>query len=145
MVFILKRFKKALDDLKKGGVRVTRQRQVIIDILSSSPNHPSAYEIFLEARKIVPTISMSTVYYTLNLLKKEGLVKEIGFYDKPNRYDGNVINHINLICINCGRIEDYMGDLPIEFDKIEEETGFKAHDMRFEYYGYCRECKQKRR
>lgn len=145
MVLILKRFKKALDELKKGGLKVTRQRQVIIDILSTSSNHPSAYKIFTEARKRVPTISMSTVYYTLNLLKKEGLVKEIGFYDKPNRYDGNVINHINLICIDCGRIEDYMGYLPIEFDKIEEETGFKAHDMRFECYGYCRECKQKRR
>ena len=88
---------------------------------------------------------MSTVYYTLNLLKKEGLIKEIEFYDKANKYDANTSNHLNLICMKCGKIEDYKGALHVSFDKVEEKTGFKAHEMRFEYYGYCKECKGKKR
>lgn len=87
---------------------------------------------------------MSTVYYTLNLLKKEGLIKEIEFYDKANRYDANTSNHLNLICIKCGGIEDFKDELPVSFDKIEKRTGFKTHEMRFEYYGYCNDCKKKK-
>ncbi len=88
---------------------------------------------------------MSTVYYTLSLLKKEGLIKEIEFYDKANRYDANTSNHINLICTKCSGIEDFKDELLISFDKIEKRTGFKTYEMRFEYYGHCKECKQKER
>jgi len=113
-------------------------------MLTSTEEHPGARDILVEVRKKSPTISMATVYYTLNLLKKEGLIKEIEFYDKANRYDANTSNHLNLICIKCGRIEDFKDELPVSFDKIEKRTGFKAHEMRFEYYGYCGECKQKK-
>jgi Fe2+ or Zn2+ uptake regulation protein len=74
------------------------------------------------------------------MLKREGLIHEIEFYDRDNRYDVNVTNHINLICNNCGKIEDFPGDLPVSSETVEKKTGFQPVGMRFEYYGYCKEC-----
>lgn len=133
-----------MNGLKEKGLKLTRQRLEIIDILSNERSHPSAPDIFQKARKRVPQISMSTVYYTLNLLKTEGLIKEIEFYDMENRYEGNISNHLNLICMKCGKIQDFMEDLPIPLKSVEQKTGFKVNEMRFEYYGCCRECRGKR-
>ena len=83
-------------------------------------------------RKITPQISKSTVYYTLDMLKKEGLIQELEFYDRDNRYDINVSNHANLICRRCGKIEDFTEAFPLSSEIIEEQTGFRPVGMRFE-------------
>jgi Fe2+ or Zn2+ uptake regulation protein len=131
--------------LRGKGFKLTPQRLEIIDILSSDKSHPSVQDILAKARKKAPKMSMSTVYYTLNMLKKEGLIKEIEFYDMEDRYEGNISNHLNLICMKCGKIQDFMEDLPIPLKSVEQKTGFKVNEMRFEYYGCCRECRGKRR
>ncbi len=114
----------------------------IINVLFSEKTHPNATEILKKVRKVLPKISLSTVYFTLDMLKKERLIKEIDFYDKDNRYDNNISPHINLICKNCGNIYDYEKDISITVENIEQETGFLADDMRFEYYGICRKCRK---
>lgn len=86
---------------------------------------------------------MSTVYYTLKLLKEEGLIKELEFYEQENRYESNMTDHVDLICIECGKIENFDGDILMSPSSIETSTGFKAHKMRFEYYGLCKECSRK--
>jgi Fe2+ or Zn2+ uptake regulation protein len=85
---------------------------------------------------------MSTIYSTLTLLKEEGLIKELEFYEQENRYESNMTDHIDLICIKCGNIENFYGDIPISPELLEHSTGFKPHKMRFEYYGVCRECRE---
>lgn len=102
--------------------------------------HPSALAIFRKARVNAPTISLSTVYYTLTLLKKHRLVKELEFYDMENRYEGNTSHHLNLICLRCGGIRDFIEEMPFSTKKVEAATGFRAVDTRMEYYGNCREC-----
>jgi len=97
-------------------------------------------DILQEVRKILPRISMSTVYYTLDMLKKEGLIQELEFYGTDNRYDSNVSDHINLVCTICGKITDFTSDVPAFSKRVEKETGFKPARMRFEYYGICRDC-----
>ncbi len=132
---------KLIQRLRDRGYKLTPQRIAIIDILLSDKSHSSAYEIFVKARLSSPKISISTVYYTLNMLKQEGLIKEIEFYNKANRYDANIANHINLVCIKCSKIEDYM-DIPLSsLRDIEDKTGFIAQSIRFEFYGYCNDCK----
>jgi len=133
-----------VERLRERGYRLTPQRIEIINIISGVRTHPSARDLLLEARKRMPDISSSTVYYTLNLLKQEGLIKEIEFYDKANRYDSVTAHHINLICQKCGRIEDFGEPIPLSFNDISEKTGFEPHDIRYEYYGYCRECRMKK-
>jgi len=136
---------KLITSLREKGYKMTPQRLEIIKLLSQDRSHPGAMDILRRVRKKAPQISMSTVYYTLDLLKKEGLIQELEFYDRDNRYDVNVFNHINLICKRCGKIEDFTEEVPFSSEIIEGQTGFRPVGMRFEYYGYCRKCQSKRK
>ena len=129
-----------ISGLQEKGYKLTPQRREIIRLLSSSKSHPGALEIFRKARKIVPRISMSTVYYTLDMMKKEGLIRELEYYDMDNRYEINVSDHINLVCTKCRKITDFTGTVPSFTRAVEKETGFKSKSMRYEYYGICRNC-----
>ena len=109
----MKKYKKPCDieqtlisSLQNKGYRLTPQRREIIRLLSRNKSHPGAMEILRKVRKIVPRISMSTVYYTLDMMKKEGLIRELEYYDMENRYEINVSDHINLVCTKCRKITD---------------------------------------
>jgi Fe2+ or Zn2+ uptake regulation protein len=130
--------------LREKGYKLTSQRLEIISLLARDKTHPGAMDLFRKVRKRVPNISMSTVYYTLDMLKKEGLLRELEFYDRDNRYDVNVANHINLICKKCGKIEDFPGELPYSYTQVQQKTDFQPVGMRYEYYGYCKDCRRKR-
>jgi len=130
--------------LRERGYKLTSQRLAIISLLSKDITHPGASDILKKIRKSLPQVSMSTVYYTLDILKKEGLIQELEFYDRDNRYDINVSNHINLICKKCGRIEDLSGVISLSYMQIQQKTDFQPVAMRYEYYGYCKECRRKR-
>jgi Fur family peroxide stress response transcriptional regulator len=129
-----------ISNLKDKGYKLTHQRREIIKVLSRDMSHPGAMDILRKVRRIVQRISMSTVYYTLDMLKKEGLIRELEYYDTDNRYDINVSDHINLVCTKCQKITDFTGSLPSLSKVVEKETGFKPAKMRFEYYGICRNC-----
>jgi Fur family peroxide stress response transcriptional regulator len=127
--------------LRQKGYKLTSQRLEVIKFLARCRSHPGAMDILHELRKTIPHISMSTVYYTLDILKKKGWIKELEFYDRENRYDVNLSDHFNLICRKCGKIEDFMETLPFSFETIESKTGFRSLGVRFEFYGYCKNCK----
>jgi Fur family transcriptional regulator, peroxide stress response regulator len=129
--------------LRQKGIRITPQRMEIVHILSRDKTHPGAGAILREVRKRMPEVSMSTVYYTLGLLKSEGLIKELEFYDMENRYESVMTDHIDLVCTECGAIVNFDGDVAVTRQGIEESTGFEAHRMRFEYYGLCAKCRKK--
>jgi Fur family transcriptional regulator, peroxide stress response regulator len=93
----------------------------------------------------MPDLSPSTVYYTLVLLKKEGLVKELEFYDMENRYDTVVKDHVDLVCEECGNIENLAKEILFDRGAIEKSTGFLPDRTRLEYYGRCRRCGEKDR
>jgi Fur family peroxide stress response transcriptional regulator len=136
---------KLIASLREKEYKLTPQRRDIIKLLSHDRSHPGAMDILQKVRKKAPNISMSTVYYTLDMLKKEGLIRELEFYDRDNRYDVNVSNHINLICRGCGKIEDFHGKVALPAKRVEGKTGFRIQGMRFEYYGLCKECQVRRR
>jgi len=134
-----------ISKLREKGYRLTPQRIEIIRLLSNDRSHPAAIDIFRRVKKKVPQISISTVYYTIEMLKRAGLIQELEFYESDNRYDVNLSDHVNLVCRKCGRIEDFMDPLPFSSKIIEEKTGFESVGMRYEYYGYCKECRVKRK
>ena len=135
---------KLIASLREKGYKLTPQRLEIIKLLSNDRSHPGARDILHKLKNSAPGISMSTIYYTLDILKKEGLIQELEFYDRDNRYDVNVLNHINLICRKCGNIEDFTEPLPFSPEAIEDKTGFRPVGMRFEYYGDCKRCRRER-
>jgi len=136
---------KLIASLREKGYKLTPQRCEIIRLLARDRSHPGAMDILEKVRQKASKISMSTVYYTLDMLKKEGLIRELEFYDRDNRYEVNVLNHVNLICRGCGKIEDFSEAVPFSSEMIEERTGFRPEGMRFEYYGYCKGCREKKR
>ena len=135
--FIIKR-------IKKEGLKLTPQRLAIIEILvDQSPLHPSACLVYQEAKRRRKSLSLSTVYATLNELSRHGIIKVLEFDKMENRYEGNIADHINLICKSCKKIFDYKNPLSIDSEEIKRKARFVVTDTRLDYYGYCQECGKK--
>jgi Fur family peroxide stress response transcriptional regulator len=135
--------KRIIDAMKEKGLKLTRQRAEIIGLIAMERSHPSARTIFRKARAKMPTISLSTVYYTLGIMKSAGLIRELEFDNWDSRYEGDVSDHLNLVCTSCGKIEDFRAPLPVPLEEVEKRAGFRADSARFEYYGLCRKCRSK--
>lgn len=130
-----------ITELHKRGYKVTPQRLAVFEFILSREDHPTADQIHKEVKKKYPTMSLATVYQALHLLTEMGLVQELGFNDKSSRYDPNIGPHINIICLNCGKIYDYKADSVNEmWSKIVSELGFKPVGQRLDIYRYCDEC-----
>jgi len=127
--------------LKEKGLKITPQRVAIIDVLvAHCDRHPGVTLIFDEARKKVKSVSLSTVYATLKEFSESGLIRQLEFDRMENRYDGNLSDHVNLICKRCGNIVDYQIPAPLEPKDIARKSGFIVTDTRIEFHGYCRDC-----
>jgi Fur family peroxide stress response transcriptional regulator len=126
--------------LRNKGYKATPQRVTISKTVLCSREHPSVQRIYKEVKKTHPTVSLATVYQTLRILKESSLVQELNF-EGQTRYDTNLKPHINLVCINCGKIED--SDNPAVKDMIKsitEKTKFLHITQRVEVYGICQAC-----
>jgi Fur family peroxide stress response transcriptional regulator len=136
------RLQQMVDRLKASEFRITPQRYAVLNILATSPDHPSAESIHADLIEHYPTMSLATVYKTIRLLKQEGEVLELEFSNLGNRYDGTKpFPHPHLICTECGKIID---PLQLNLDEITSkmmaETGFKILTHRLDFYGICQSC-----
>lgn len=128
--------------IRLHGHRATPQRIVIYEALWKSGSHPNVSDIHEYALRTDPSISLATVYKTLQLFSEIGLVREMGFRDGSTRYDPDTEFHINLVCNNCGRIEDFDSVSIKEFvPDLEEQAGFQAQSYSFEVRGLCSRCR----
>lgn len=105
--------------------------------------HPGARAVYEEAKKRRKSLSLSTIYATLNDLSRLGVIKTLQFDSMENRYEGNLEEHLNLVCEHCGKILDYEVPPVADPREIARKTGFSVMDTRLEYYGYCRDCRTK--
>ncbi len=92
---------------KQHGIKVTPQRIEIFLTVISSRDHPSAEDVFHAVRKQLPTISLDTVYRTLNTLAEYGLLAKVYIIHDRTRFDPNVTYHHHLVCTRCGKITDF--------------------------------------
>ena len=133
-----------LQKLKERRLKLTPQRLAIIDALvEHSPLHPGASLIFREARKKTKSLSLSTVYATLDEFCKVGIIKMLEFDRMENRYEGNIEAHVNLICNGCKKIIDYKLPVSIDSKEVAKRAHFWIVDTRLEYYGYCEKCRKR--
>jgi len=133
------------DSLKQQGVRLTRQRQILLDLIDQSGLHLDAERLYQLARERDPKINRVTVYRTLKLLKAGGLVDELDLmhHDGDQHYYETRLKqeHAHVICLRCGKIEEFFGDLLQQMrDQIESHFGFKIVLARTEVGGYCSHC-----
>ena len=131
-----------IKQLKEKGFKVTTQRLAIIEVLIEQKDlHPSARLVYQEAKKKNKSLSLSATYATLNELSRHGIIKTLQFDKMENRYEGNLEEHINLICDRCKKILDYKASVGINQREVAKNTGFMITDTRLEYYGRCRACR----
>jgi Fe2+ or Zn2+ uptake regulation protein len=127
--------------LREKRFKITPQRLAIVDVLIENRHlHPGANMIYKEVRKRTKSVSLSTVYATLADFSRQGLIKSLEFDRMENRYDVNLQEHVNLVCRQCGKIEDYRIPPSVEPKDVARKSGFMVTDARMEYYGYCRDC-----
>lgn len=127
--------------LRAAGYHITRQRKAILNYLAATDAHPSAQQVFQEAKKDYPGLSLATVYNTLETLVRLGLIKVLDFQAIDNRHETNLAPHVNLICTVCGKIQDFEQGSTIHMNKVKKELGFEVKGFRLEYYGICSECR----
>jgi Fur family peroxide stress response transcriptional regulator len=129
--------------LREDGFRITPQRIAIVEYLLKTEDHPSAEHIHKTIQRKYPVVSLSTVYKTLDLLKEKKLVNEIDV-DGEARFDAHTDDHINLVCMNCGKIEDIDEDSIKEIQlKVSRKSKYLIVKSSFEFFGYCSNCKSK--
>ena len=122
------------------NTRNTRQRNVILDILQETREHPTAEKIYQNARQIIPNISLGTVYRNLNLLQNQGLVREIrSFCGSSNRFDSILDSHAHFHCTNCGVLLDIA--MPLGFDfKLDHDGPLTITSIELNIMGECAKC-----
>jgi Fe2+ or Zn2+ uptake regulation protein len=124
---------------------LTRQRQVVLDVVRAGDTHPTAAEVFEAARKAMPGISFATVYNSLRYLKEAELVREVAsFGSSPSRYDSETERHDHAVCSVCGKLVDF--DLPGTVELIRSAaraSRFKAASVHLTLIGICPDCRLK--
>ena len=135
--------------LKEKGLKVTRQRLLVLSVLEqNSGRHMTAEDIYELVSEDYPDIGLATVYRTLQLLWDMQLVDRISFDDSCVRYEiGHLFsgeakhNHHHLICRKCGKVTPFDDDLLDGREcYIETATGFHVLDHELKFFGLCREC-----
>jgi Fur family peroxide stress response transcriptional regulator len=137
------RFDWLMTRLRESDYRLTPQRVELIRLIITSNDHPSASRLYNQIKTQFPTMSLATVYKTLDLLKELGEVLEIDLRD-DSHYDGNHPEpHPHLICSKCNKIVD--GDLDIDLGvlrKLERASGYTILRPQISFYGLCPDCKK---
>ncbi len=132
--------------LNVAGMRVTNQRVLIMEIIQQGEGHLDADEIYRQARKKEPRLSLSTVYRTLQVLKKLGLVEELHFDEEHHHYEvKSSAEHHHLICLGCGRVVEFHYPLSRYVKRnIPEARDFDIIETEVRMTGYCPRCRQER-
>jgi Fur family peroxide stress response transcriptional regulator len=128
--------------LKEHGIRLTPQRLAVAEVVMNSADHPTAREIYGRVGDFFPYLTLATVYSTLSILEKAGLVAQLPF-PKESRYDSNNSPHVNLVCQKCQSIIDCeSGDIYLDQIKkmITKSCLFQIKYQRFDLYGLCEHC-----
>jgi len=130
--------------LKKSGMRLTPQRLAICRFMAESTHHPTSEEIFRALKEDFPSMSLATVYNTLDVLVALGAVNALGSVgDNKVHFDGNTAPHINLACVRCHQIKDVSSEYVAKMDsEISGKSGYQLLGSRVLYYGICPDCQK---
>ncbi len=133
-------------ELARRGIRLTRQRRVLVETIQNASRHLDAESLWRQARARDASINLATVYRTLGMLKKLGLVDELDLMHlegEKHYYEvSRARAHLHLACFGCGRIEEYQTEAFERLrQQVEEACGFAIQTGRLEFGGRCRHCR----
>ena len=133
------------NSLRKRGVRLTRQRQILLDLIDKSGDHLDAEKLCQLAHALDPKLNRVTVYRTLKMLKEGGLVDELDlmhFEGDQHYYETRLKQeHAHVVCLRCGKVEEFFGEPLAKLRRqVESHFGFQILVARTEIGGYCSHC-----
>ncbi len=133
-----------IEALRRKGYKATSQRIAICRLALSSREHPTAKGIYGEVKKEHPTVSLATVYKTLQVLKKLQLVQELPFSNSVSRFDSYMKPHLNVVCLRCGAVNDIDDRGAREtIARAAATARFTVTGQRLDIYGICERCRRK--
>jgi Fe2+ or Zn2+ uptake regulation protein len=129
------------------GLKITSQRALILEIIRHGQGHLDADEVYRRARKKQPRLSLSTVYRTLQTLKRLGLVDEVHFDEDHHHYEVKpATEHHHLVCLGCGRVVEFQYPLARLVKKnVPEAKDFEIAGSEVRITGYCPDCRRNKK
>jgi Fur family ferric uptake transcriptional regulator len=133
--------------LAERGIRMTVQRRAILSVIETASKHLDASQILRKARTLDATVDRSTVYRTLDLLKRQGLVDELDLMHlkgEGHYYERKLArDHIHMACLRCGKITEFVSETFESLKKqLERDCRFHIVVSRLEVGGYCSGCRR---
>jgi len=125
------------------SLRMTRQRQMILQELQRGPGHPTADELFARVRRRLPRTSLGTVYRNLDTLADLGVIRKVESGGAQRRFDARVDDHYHVRCAVCGRVEDVaVRPSPGVERALQPVTNYEITGHRLEFVGRCPRCRR---
>ncbi len=123
------------------GLKVTPQRELLFRLVYGNQAHPTAEAVHAEARQIMPTMSLKTVYQTLNDLTDMGELLQLDFGTGSSRFDPNVDDHHHLVCTSCGKVRDLFATFSDLDVPPGDRQGFEVEEAEVVFRGVCAACR----
>ncbi len=120
-------------------VPLTHQRLAVYEELSARRDHPSAESLYESLKKAYPSLSLATVYKTLQTLHEMGMVARVDSPTAQARYDAITDTHHHAVCAACGKIEDLF-DPRLDRLPAPKAGGFKIEGHSVHFHGLCAKC-----
>jgi Fe2+ or Zn2+ uptake regulation protein len=120
--------------------RATRQLAAVYDALAASSDHPTADQIFRRVRRVLPRVSLGTVYRNLDKLREQGRLRVVRLEGGLAHYDAMIDAHDHFICERCAAVVDLPGNArPLDVGALRA-AGYAVHWQTTALYGVCRAC-----
>lgn len=122
-------------------MKYSKQREEILKIVLDSTDHPNVNTIYERARKIIPNISLGTVYRNLNTLYENGFIRKISNPNGADHYDKTLIDHAHIYCIECNNMFDVDANLLKDIKAlVETNNKYKINKSEIIFTGLCEKC-----
>ena len=132
-----------MPDKLAAGLRMTRQRRAILEVMQKPGEHLSADMVYERVRRRIPNISLGTVYRNLEILSRAGRIRRFCLGRGPRQYDGGIHKHYHIRCLACGKIEDIGAEPFPDLDAAARgKTDFKVLGHELEFEGLCAHCRK---
>lgn len=125
------------------NMRLTTQRQIILEELGKVTSHPTANEVYDMVRKRLPRIGLGTVYRNLELLAESGVILKLEVGGTQKRFDATVAPHYHIRCSSCGKVDDI--DIPVQEHinmAANEASSYQILGHHIEFSGICHSCQR---
>ena len=126
-------------------IRLTTQRQILLQELSNVSTHPTACELYDMVRKRLPRIGLGTVYRNLELMADNGMIMKLEVGGSQKRFDAVTDPHYHIRCSSCNKVEDIEVDVVQDLVRAaSQKTAYNILGHHVEFCGECPECQRKR-